>query len=319
MRALITGISGQDGSLLSEFLISKGYDVYGIMRPESDQSNLEDLIREKKVKIISGDLMNEDLLRYILTNIQIDEIYNLASQSNIRLSYEKARLTFEVTLMGTISLIESVKNYSPKTRVFQAGSSSMFGKNCDDDGLQRETTPFNPVSPYASSKLFAYNICQNYRINQGIYISNGILYNHESVKNKKNLGIIKTIARKAVSIRNGNIETLDIPDPSIRIDFSHAKDCVEAMWISLQQKEADDYIIGSGESYSIEQICFYIFNKLGLNPSDYINKGGEKSTAFSAIGDPTKIQKLGWSRKYKFHEMLDEILNHELEENKPLR
>jgi len=315
MKALITGISGQDGSLLSEFLISKGYEVYGIMRPESNQSNLEELMRENAVKIIWGDLMNEELLRYILTNIQIDEIYNLASQSNIRLSYEKARSTFEVTLMGTISLIELVKKYSPKTKVFQAGSSSIFGKNSDSDGFQRETTPFNPISPYASSKLFAYNICQNYRINQGIYISNGILYNHESIKDKKNLGIIKTVARKAVSIKNGNPEIFHIPDISIRIDFSHAKDCVEAMWISLQQKESDDYIIGSGESYSIEQICSYIFNKLGLNYLDYIKKTEKKEPEFNAIGDPIKIEKLGWRRKYKFYEMLDEILDYELEKN----
>ena len=310
--ALITGVSGQDGSILANFLIERGYKVYGLMRKTSDNSNILDLLDNENFSIIYGDLMNEDLLRYVLSNIKIGEIYNLASQSNVRFSYENARFTFEVTLMGTISLIEAVKKYSPQTKIFQAGSSSMFGRNCDSDGLQRETTSFNPISPYASSKLFAHNICQNYRENHNLYISNGILYNHESAKSKRNPGIIKTVVEKAVSIKYGTNEYLDIPDPSIRIDFSHAKDCVEAMWISLQQEKSDDYIISSGESRSIEEICFYVFDKLGLDHTKYMKTSNQKTQNSPSIGDPLKISSLGWKRNFTTEQMMDEMIDFEL-------
>ena len=175
-KALITGISGQDGSLLAELLLSKGYKVYGLMRESSSKNNLEDILNNKNLQIIYGDLLNNELIRLLLEIHQFDEIYNLASQSNIRLSYDNPVLTFNVTLIGTLSLLENIKKYSPISKVFQAGSSAMFGHSVDKDGFQRETTLFKPISPYASSKLFAHNICTNYREINNMYISNGILY-----------------------------------------------------------------------------------------------------------------------------------------------
>lgn len=310
---LITGASGQDGSILTELLLSKNYKVYGLVRPTSSLDNIQHLIKNKNLSIIYGDLMNEDLLRHILSNNKIDEIYNLASQSNIRLSYVDPRKTFEVTLMGTISLIECVKDYSPNTKIFQAGSSAMFGKSCDEDGYQRENTPFHPVSPYASSKLFAHNICQNYRINQGLYINNGIFYNHESVKSKRNVGIIKTVVQKAISIKQNQIKDFYIPDLKVNIDFGHADDYMQAAWLSMQQEKSDDYIISSGEVYSIEYICQYVFKKLNMDFRQYITSDGSQKYIFISKGDSSKLKKLGWIRKYTFQQLIDQIIKFELD------
>lgn len=307
--ALITGVSGQDGSILAEFLNKNGYEVYGLLRPNSDQSNISELLKKDNFFTIYGDLMNEDLLRYVLSNNKIDEIYNLASQSNIRLSYVNPRHTFEVTLMGTISLIETVKDYSPKTKIFQAGSSAMFGESCDSDGFQRESTPFHPISPYASSKLFAHNICQNYRKNQSLYIVNGILYNHESTKNKRNSGIIKTIVDKAFLIKMGKLDRFFIPNLNIQIDFGHADDYVQAAWLSMQQPKSDDYIISSGKVYSIEYICDYIFKKLNMDYKKHIESNITSSNDnFISKGDPSKIQKIGWRRTFTFEQLVDQII-----------
>ena len=311
--ALITGISGQDGSLLTDLLLNNDYKVFGLVRPTSNIDNISHLLHNKNLNLIYGDLMNEDLLRYLLSSNQIDEIYNLASQSNVRLSYEHPRQTFEVTLMGTISLIESVKDYSPKTKIFQAGSSAMFGNSCDEDGYQREETSFNPISPYASSKLFAHNICQNYRRNQGLHIVNGILYNHESSKNKRSQGIIKTIAEKAVLVKNKKINNFFIPDVTIQIDFTHAKDCVNAMWTSMQQEVSDDYIIASGTVYSIEYICDYIFKSLDLDYKEYITSETQvQKNNFISKGDPSKIKNIGWVSKFTFQQLMDEVIEFEI-------
>jgi|LakMenEpi03Aug12_release.lakeMendotaPanAssembly.Ray.scaffolds.fasta_scaffold94648_2 GDPmannose 4,6-dehydratase len=307
--ALITGISGQDGSILAEYLLEKDYVVHGLVRPTSNVDNIKHLLVNPNLKIIWGDLMNVDLLRYVLSNYKIQELYNLASQSNVRLSYEDPGHTFEVTLLGTISLIEAVKKYSPLTRIFQAGSSAMFGESCDDDGFQREETKFKPISPYASSKLFAHNICQNYRKNDGMYISNGIFYNHESYKNKRNLGIISTLVDKALLISEGEINNFFIPNLNTTIDFGHANDFVEAMWLVTQQEQPDDYIISSGQIISIKELCDYIFSELGMNYKEHITTNEQNDNCFIAKGDSSKIRSIGWLPKINIYEMIDEIIN----------
>ncbi len=180
-KALITGISGQDGSLLAEFLLNKGYKVWGLLREKSNTTNLDSIINNKNLQLVYGDLLNNELIRFLLEINHFDEIYNLASQSNIRLSYGDPLNTFNVTLIGTLILLENIKNYSPNSKIFQAGSSAMFGNSIDNDGFQRETTSFHPISPYASSKLFAYNISNNYRENNNLYVSNGILQKHYQI------------------------------------------------------------------------------------------------------------------------------------------
>jgi GDPmannose 4,6-dehydratase len=313
--AFITGISGQDGSILAEYLLKNNYVVFGLVRPNSNIDNISHLVENQNLNIVYGDLMNDDLLRYILTENKFDEVYNLASQSNVRKSYENPILTFNVTLIGTIHILDSIKKYSPNSKIFQASSSSMFGYSCDGDGYQRENTPFKPISPYASSKLFAHNICQNYRENEGLYISNGILYNHESTKSKSLPGVINTIISKAVMIKNGIISDFFIPNVEIKIDWGHAEDYVEAMWFCLQQNEPSDYIISSGETYSIGFICEYIFSKLDMDWKDFIKTNSESDTVPECKGDNSKIKSIGWKPKYTIYQMLDQILLSELNKN----
>jgi GDPmannose 4,6-dehydratase len=308
-KAFITGVSGQDGSLLAEVLLGKGYEVYGLMKETSSKDNLETILENKNFNLIYGDLLNNDLICFLLRAFQFDEIYNLASQSNIRLSYNNPLLTFNVTLIGTLVLLENIKKHSPKSKMFQAGSSAMFGTSIDEDGFQRETTLFNPISPYASSKLFAHNICCNYRTNDNLFISNGILYNHESLKSKTLSGIINVVIENAIDIKKGKISTFHIPNLDICIDWGHALDYVEGMWKILQQDKPSDYIISSGKSFNIRYICNYVFNKLDLNYEDYITTDDNNILTPVLIGDSSKLKGLGWKPKYSINRMLDEIIN----------
>lgn len=314
-KAFITGVSGQDGSLLAGFLLSKGYEVYGLMRENSSKDNLLDIIDNKNLNIIFGDLLNDDLIRYILETHQFDEIYNLASQSNIRLSYDNPLLTFNVTLIGTLVLLNNIKKYSPHSKMFQAGSSAMFGNSIENDGFQRETTPFRPTSPYASSKLFAHNICCNYRENNKLYINNGILYNHESSKSKTLLGIVNVIVQKAIDIKNKKIDTYHIPNLKINLDMGHAQDYIEGIWLTMQQDNPNDYIIATGTNYSIEYICDYVFSKLNLDYKKYITTDIESTDYPILKGDSTKLKNLGWEPKYNINKTLDQILEYHFQNN----
>ena len=311
-KAFITGVSGQDGSLLAEFLLNKGYEVYGLMKETSSKDNLEHILENKKFNLIYGDLLNNDLICFLLRTFQFDEIYNLASQSNIRLSYSNPLLTFNVTLIGTLILLENIKKHSPKSKMFQAGSSAMFGTSIDKDGFQRETTLFNPISPYASSKLFAHNICCNYRTNDNLFISNGILYNHESLKSKTLLGVVNVIIKNAVDIKEGRTDKFHIPNLDISIDWGHALDYVEGMWLTIQQNKPEDYIISSGKSYNIKYICDYVFSKLDMDYKNYITTDDNNKTSSILVGDPSKLKNLGWNPKYSIENILDEILNYQL-------
>lgn len=306
--AFITGVSGQDGSLLAEFLLSKGYQVYGLMRETSTQENLKDLVSNKNFYLIYGDSLNNELIGFLLKTYKFTEIYNLASQSNIRLSYTNPLNTFNVTLIGTLILLDNIKKYSPKSKFFQASSSAIFGNSVDKDGFQRENTPFKPISPYASSKLFAHNISVNYRENEGLFVSTGILYNHESAKGKKLLGIVNTIAQKATQIKSGILTSYHIPNLNIKIDMGHALDYIEAMWLTLQQPNSDDYIVSQGKTYSIEYMCNYIFSKLGLDYKQYITTDGSSKVSFESKGDCRKLKQIGWNPKYDIDKMLDTIL-----------
>lgn len=307
-KALITGVSGQDGSLLAELLLNKGYLVYGLMRSNSSKDNLENILKNKAFNLIEGDLLNNDLIAYLIKTYQFNEIYNLASQSNIRLSYDNPIHTFNVTLMGVIVLLENIKKYSPQSKTFQAGSSAMFGNNIDHDGFQRETTPMKPISPYASSKLFAHNICCNYRENENLFISNGILYNHESFKSKTLPGVLKVIINKAINFKNGEKEKFHIPNLKVYLDLGHAEDYVEAMWLILQQNKADDFIISSNNCYSLEEICNKVFSKLNLNFRNYITTNKNSILSKKLIGDNSKLKKIGWDGGLNIDLMIEKIL-----------
>jgi len=307
--AFITGISGQDGSLLAEFLLGKGYKVYGLMRENSSKDNLEDIINNKNLYIIYGDSLNNELIRYLLETYQFDEIYNLASQSNIRLSYDNPLITFNVTLIGTLILLENIKKYSLKSKIFQAGSSAMFGNSIDKDGFQRETSPFKPISPYASSKLFAFNVSNNYRENNGLYVVNGILYNHESFKSKTLLGVTNNIIKHITNIKKGIISEYYVPNFKVYLDIGNAEDYIEAMWLTLQQAKPDDYIISTGILNSIEHICQYTCSKLNLDYKQCIKTESNSIELPKLKGDSSKLKSIGWNPKYTFENTMDEIIN----------
>jgi GDPmannose 4,6-dehydratase len=309
-KALITGISGQDGSLLAEFLLAKGYKVWGLLREKSNKINLDNIIDNKNLYLVYGDSLNNELIRFLLETNQFDEIYNLASQSNIRLSYGDPLNTFNVTLIGTLILLENIKKYSPNSKMFQAGSSSMFGNSTDNDGFQRELTPFKPISPYASSKLFAHNISNNYKENNNLYISNGILYNHESSKPKTLLGATNNIIKHIVDIKKGLISEYHVPNFKVYLDIGHADDYIEAMWLILQQAKPDDYIIATGTLNNIEYICQYTCSKLGLDYKQCIKTDINSIELPKLKGDSSKLKSLGWNPKYTFENIMDEIIKY---------
>lgn len=311
-KAFITGISGQDGSLLAEFLLEKGYKVWGLMREKSSKENLKPIINNPNLQIIYGDLLNNDLIRLLLETNNFDEIYNLASQSNIRLSYDNPINTFNVTLMGVVVLLENIKKYSPTSKVFQAGSSAMFGNSMDEDGLQRETTVMKPISPYASSKLFAHNICCNYRDNDGLFVSNGILYNHESDKSKTLPGVINVVVNKAIEIKKnfekGIITQFEIPNLKIHLDIGYAPKYVEGIWMTLQQDKADDYIISSGGTYSLEYLVNYIFTKLELDYRQFIKTNIDSKESLKLKGDNSKLVNLGWNNDFTILDLINKLI-----------
>lgn len=306
-KAFITGVSGQDGSLLAEFLLNKGYSVYGLMRETSSDENLLGIKYHSDFNIIHGDSLNNELIGFLLKNYQFNEIYNLASQSNIRLSYKDPLLTFNVTLIGALILLDNLKKHSPTSKLFQASTSAIFGKSSDNDGFQRENTPFKPINPYASSKLFAHNISSNYRVNENLYISTGILFNHESTKVKSLPGIANVLAQKVWDIKNKKIKKYHIPNLDVKLDLGYAPNYVEAMWLILQQFSPNDYIISTGETFSIRYMCDYLFSKLDLDYKDFITTDDNPIEIFELKGDNSKIKTIGWNPNTNLDGVLDKL------------
>jgi GDPmannose 4,6-dehydratase len=314
-KALITGINGQDGSYLAEFLLDKGYEVWGILKRNSVAENQTARLNDvyTKVKLEYADLTDLASLIRVVQKIQPDELYNLAAQSHVRISFEQPLYTAAVTGVGALHVLEAVKMVSPKTRVYQASSSEMFGNSIDADGYQRETTPMNPVSPYGCAKVFAYNISRNYRHSYGMFITNGILFNHESPRRGTNF-VTNKVCKEAVKIKLGLSTVLKLGNLKATRDWGHAKDYVEVMWKMLQADEADDFVCATGISRSVEDLCQYVFNKLELNYKDYVlvdEKFFRPEELHHLKGDSSKLRtKLGWTPRYTFETMLDEMIGH---------
>jgi len=225
-KALITGINGQDGSYLAEFLLDKGYEVWGILKRNSVAENQTARLSDKvfaKIHLEYADLTDLASLMRILNNIQPDELYNLAAQSHVRISFDQPLYTTNATAIGALNVLEAVKNTSPHTKIYQASSSEMFGNNIDSDGFQRETTPMNPVSPYGCAKVFAYNISRNYRHSYGMFASNGILFNHESPRRGTNF-VTNKVCKEAVKIKLGLADNLKLGNLEATRDWGHAWD-----------------------------------------------------------------------------------------------
>lgn len=314
-KALITGINGQDGAYLSEFLLDKGYEVYGTLKRNSVSENQTARLDKvyNRLNLHYADMADLSSLINILQKVQPDEIYNLAAQSHVRISFDQPIYTANVTGIGTLNLLESVKIINPKIKIYQASSSEMFGNSIDADGFQRETTPMNPVSPYGCAKLFSYNICRNYRNSYNMFISNGILFNHESPLRGTNF-VTNKVCKEAVKIKKGLSKELKLGNLNATRDWGHAKDYVEAMWLILQQEKPDDFVCSTGISHSVKYLCQYVFNQLGLNWEYYV-KQDEKFLRPEELndlkGDSKKLtNKTGWIPRYSFESMLDEMIKY---------
>jgi GDPmannose 4,6-dehydratase len=313
--ALITGINGQDGSYLSEFLLDKGYEVHGTLKRNSvaeNQTSRLDKIYDK-VKLHYADLTDLSSLISVIQKVNPEEIYNLAAQSHVRISFDQPIYTTNVTGLGTLNLLEAVKLINPSIKIYQASSSEMFGNSIDEDGFQRETTPMNPVSPYGCAKVFSYNICRNYRNSYGMFISNGILFNHESPRRGTNF-VTNKVCKEAVKIKLGLSNELKLGNLDASRDWGHAKDYVKVMWQILQLDKPDDFVCATGISHTVKDLCEYVFKKLDLDWELYV-KQDEKFLRPEELqnlkGDSSKlINATNWTQDYTFETMLDEMIEH---------
>ena len=317
--ALITGINGQDGSYLAEFLLQKGYEVWGILKRNSVAENQTARIPDnvfKELNLVYGDLTDLSSIISVIQKCEPDEIYNLAAQSHVRISFDQPIYTSNVTGLGVLNLLEAVRLTDPTIKIYQASSSEMFGNNIDGDGYQRETTPMTPVSPYGCAKVYGYNICRNYRNSYGMFISNGILFNHESPRRGINF-VTNKVAKEAVKIKLGLSNELKLGNMDASRDWGHAKDYVEAMWLMLQHDTPDDFVCSTGISHSVKDLVVYVFNSLDLDWTQYVSvdkKYLRPEELKHLKGDCSKIKKvLGWRLKYSFESMMDEMIEHWLE------
>jgi GDPmannose 4,6-dehydratase len=314
-KALITGINGQDGSYLAEFLLEKGYEVYGTLKRNSVSENQTSRIGHifGRVKLYYADLTDLASLIFVLQEVRPDEVYNLAAQSHVRISFDQPIYTANATGLGVLNMIEAIKLVDKSIKLYQASSSEMFGNSIDPDGYQRESTPLVPVSPYGCAKAFAYNITRNYRNSYGIFASNGILFNHESPRRGINF-VTNKVVKTAVEIKKGLKSNLELGNLSATRDWGHAKDYVEAMWLILQQEAPDDFVCATGVSHSVRDLCEYVFNKLEMNYEDYVvtnEKYFRPEELNDLKGDPSKLMKAtGWKPNYTFETMLDEMIHY---------
>ena len=310
--ALITGINGQDGSYLAELLLEKGYEVWGTIRrnssPEYNTTRVDHIF--KRVNLVYADLTDMSSLVSVLQKAKPVEIYNLAAQSHVRVSFDAPIYTAEATGLGTLNLLEAIRLTCPKARVYQASSSEMFGNTIDEDGFQRETTQLNPVSPYGCAKVFSYNICNNYKNSYNMHISNGILFNHESPRRGINF-VTNKVVHGAVDIKQGRKKSLTLGNLSASRDWGHAKDYVKAMWLMLQQDEPDNYVCSTGVSHTVQDLVNYTFDVLSVDTN--LVKTAQQFERPEELqhlkGDCTKLKtKLGWEPTYTFETMLDEMI-----------
>jgi len=320
-RALITGITGQDGSFLTELLLEKGYEVYGIVRRSSsfnteriDHLYQDPHVPETRLRMFYGDLNDSSSLNTILRRVQPDEIYNLGAQSHVRVSFDVPEYTGEVTGLGTVRLLEAIREAGIMPKFYQASSSELYGKVLETP--QTEKTPFYPRSPYGCAKAYSYYITVNYRESYNMFACNGILFNHESERRGETF-VSRKITRAATRIKLGLQEKLYLGNLDARRDWGYARDYVEAMWLMLQAEEPDDYVVATGETHSIREFLDLSFGMLDLDWKEYVEidpRYYRPTEVDLLLGDATKArEKLGWEPRVAFPELVKIMVDHDLE------
>ncbi len=315
-KAFITGINGQDGSYLSEYLLEKDYKVYGIVRrnsiAEHQESRIDHLIGNG-VETEYGDLLDVSSLERMIRTIQPDEIYNIAAQSHVRISMDIPQFTVQTNALGLLNILEAFKNNCPTARFYQASSSEMFGRTVDEDGYQRETTKMSPTSPYGCTKVFGFNMVQHYRNAYKLFATNGILFNHESPRRGSNF-VTNKVVKAAVKIKKGLQEKLALGNMDAYRDWGHSKDYVRAMHMIINHTEPDDFVCATGVTNSVREMCDYVFNRLDLNYKDFVIQDKKYMRAEDLKylrGDSTKLRTtFGWKPEYTFETLMDEMIDH---------
>ena len=320
-KALITGITGQDGSYLTELLLSKGYEVHGIVRRHSVAENQDARLQKIDGEVIChyGDLLDYPSLVRIMTEVMPDEIYNLAAMSHVRISFDMPSYTIQTNALGVLNILEVYKSICPEARFYQASSSEMFGNSVDEDGVQRLTTPMTPVSPYGCAKVMGFNLVRHYRAAYNLHACNGILFNHESPRRGVNF-VTNKVVKTAVEIKKGLKNKLELGNMDSFRDWGHSKDYVRAMHMILNHETPDEFIVSTGETHSVRDLCEIVFNKLDLKYEDYVvqNPKYMRPEELKYLkGDSSKVREvLGWEPNYTFETMLDEMISNWMEKTK---
>lgn len=313
--ALILGINGQDASYLAELLLLKNYNVYGTIRknsvPESQTSRINLIYNQLIIHYM--DLTDPISVGSVISLVKPDELYHLAAQSDVRVSFDLPKYTLDVNGGGTLNVLESVYRFSPQTKVYHAGTSEMFGNSIDTDGFQRETTSMQPVSPYGCAKLYAHNLCDYYRKTFNMFVCSGILFNHESPRRGLNF-VSNKIINEAVKIKVGLSNKLYLGNLEAHRDWGHAKDFVYAMWSMLQQEKPKDFVVATGQTRSVQDFINIVFSKLDLDFDKYVfideNLKRPQELNFLKGDASLAIKELGWQKKYTFDSMVEEMLEH---------
>ena len=319
-KALITGITGQDGSYLAELLLAKGYEVHGIIRRAStfNTGRINSLYEDPHINGVRlflhyGDISDSTNLIKLLYRIQPDEVYHLAAQSHVRVSFDIPEYTGDVTGIGTVRILEAIREVGLKTRYYQAGSSEMYG--LVQEVPQKETTPFYPRSPYGAAKVYAHWITVNYRESYGMFACNGILFNHESPRRGETF-VTRKITRAVAHIQAGLQDKLYLGNLDAKRDWGYAKEYVEAMWLMLQQDAPDDYVVATGETHTVREFLEEAFSHVGLNWRDYVEHDARYERPAEVdllIGDPSKAKaKLGWEPRTTFHDLVRLMVDEEI-------
>ena len=312
-KVLITGIGGQDGSYLSEHLVNQGYEVYGIVRRHSVAENQNSRIVHinKNIKTFYGDLLDYPSLFRIVSEVKPDEIYNLGAMSHVRISFDVPSFTIQTNALGVLNMLEIYRTVVPEAKFYQASSSEMFGNSVDEDGFQRLTTPMNPVSPYGCSKVLGYNLVRHYRHAYKLHACNGILFNHESPRRGTNF-VTNKVVKTAVEIKKGIKDKLELGNLDSYRDWGHSKDYTRAMMKIINHNTPEDFIVATGKTHSVRDLCEVVFSKLDLDYRDYVvqNPKYMRPEELKYLKGDSQITRdvLGWTPEYTFETMLEEMI-----------